>query len=71
MLEKFSQLQRKNDGVLDELVLEVLRVLSSPDLDVRKKALEIALDLVTSRTVEEVVLLLQKELRKTVGISSC
>jgi coatomer subunit beta len=71
VLEKFSQLQRKNDGVLDELVLEVLRVLSSPDLDVRKKALEIALDLVTSRTVEEVVLLLQKELRKTVGISSC
>src|ERR1700712_4723813 len=59
-------LQKKHDGVLDDLVMEILRVLSSPDLDVRKKSLEIALELVTSRTVEEVVLLLQKELRKTV-----
>jgi coatomer subunit beta len=66
VLEKVANLRRKNDGVLDDLVMEVLRVLSSPDLDVRKKALEIALDLVTSRTVEEVDLLLQKELKKTV-----
>jgi coatomer subunit beta len=66
VLDKVAILQKKNDGVLDDLVMEVLRVLSSPDLDVRKKSLEIALELVTSRTVEEVVLLLQKELRKTV-----
>lgn len=38
----------------------------SPDLDVRKKALEIAMEMVSSKNVEEVVLLLKKELTKTV-----
>ena len=66
VLEKVSQLRKKHETVLDDLVMEVLRVLSSPDLDVRRRCLEIALELVTSRTVEEVLLLLQKELRKTV-----
>jgi coatomer subunit beta len=45
--------------------MEVLRVLSSTDLDVRKKALNIAMDMISSRNVEEVVLLLKKELMKT------
>ena len=58
VLDKVAVLRRKNEGVLDELVMEILRVLNSPDLDVRKKSLEIALELVTSRSVEEVVLLL-------------
>ena len=38
----------------------------SPDLDVRKKALDIAMEMVSSKNVEEVVLLLKKELTKTV-----
>jgi coatomer subunit beta len=46
--------------------MEVLRVLSSADIDVRRKALLIALDMVSSKNVEEVVLLLKKELSKTV-----
>jgi coatomer subunit beta len=66
VLERVDQLREKNEGVLDDLTMEVLRVLSSPDLDVRKKALNIALEMVSSRNVEEVVLLLKKELMKTV-----
>jgi coatomer subunit beta len=53
VLERVAALRRKNDSVLDDLVMEILRILSSPDLDVRKKALDIALELVTNRTVEE------------------
>ena len=34
--------------------MDVLRVLSAPDLEVRKKTLSLALDLVTSRNIEEV-----------------
>ncbi len=37
-----------------ELVMDILRVLSSPDLEVRKKTLSLVLDLVNSRNVEEV-----------------
>lgn len=41
-------------------------MLSSPDLDVRRKALELALEMVSSKNVEEVVMLMKKELAKTV-----
>jgi coatomer subunit beta len=34
--------------------MDILRVLSAPDLEVRKKTLSLALDLVTSRNIEEV-----------------
>jgi coatomer subunit beta len=66
VLEKVDQLRKKNDGVLDGLAMEILRVLSSPDIDVRRKALDIAMDMVSSKNVEEVVMLLKKELTKTV-----
>jgi len=66
VLDRVDQLRKKNPGVLDDLTMEILRALTSTDLDVRKKALEIALQMVTSKNVEEVVLLLKKELSKTV-----
>ncbi|KAF2667618.1 Coatomer, beta subunit [Microthyrium microscopicum] len=66
ILDKVSQLRRQNEGILDDLTMEILRVLSSPDLDVRRKALELALEMVSSKNVEDVVLLLKKELSKTV-----
>ncbi|KEZ46746.1 Coatomer subunit beta [Scedosporium apiospermum] len=66
VLDRVDQLRRKNEGVLDDLVMDILRALSSPDIDVRRKALTLALEMVSSKNVEEVVLLLKKELSKTV-----
>ncbi|KAK6586523.1 hypothetical protein PZA11_001580 [Diplocarpon coronariae] len=66
VLDRVDVLRQKNEGVLDDLIMEILRVLSSPDIDVRKKALNIAMEMVSSKNVEEVVLLLKKELSKTV-----
>ena len=66
VLDRVDQLRKRNPGVLDDLTMEILRVLSSPDLDVRKKALELALEMISSKNVEEVVMLLKKELTKTV-----
>lgn len=43
-----------HEKVLRELVMDILRVLSSPDLEVRKKTLQLVLDLVTSRNIHEV-----------------
>ncbi|KAL8972529.1 MAG: hypothetical protein Q9183_000506 [Haloplaca sp. 2 TL-2023] len=65
VLDRVDQLRKRNEGILDDLVMEILRVLSSPDLDVRKKALDLALEMVSSKNVEEVVMLLKKELSKT------
>lgn len=66
VLDRVDQLRKKNAGTLDDLTMEILRVLTSTDIDVRKKALDIAMEMVSSKNVEEVVLLLKKELAKTV-----
>ena len=65
-LERVDLLRKRNEGILDDLTMEILRVLSSPDIDVRKKALNLALEMVSSKNVGEVVMLLKKELSKTV-----
>ena len=66
VLNRVDQLRKRNEGVLDDLTMEILRVLSSPDIDVRRKALGLAMEMVSSKNVDEVVLLLKKELQKTV-----
>ena len=66
VLDRVDQLRIRNEGVLDDCTMEILRVLSSPDIDVRRKALSIALEMVSSKNVEEIVMLLKKELSKTV-----
>lgn len=65
-LERVDQLRIRNEGVLDDLTMEALRVLSSPDIDVRRKALNLAMEMVSSKNVEEIIMLLKKELAKTV-----
>ena len=67
VLDRLDTLRKRHDHVIDPLVMDVLRVLSSTDMDVRRKALGNALEMVSSRNVEEVVLFLKKELIKTVG----
>lgn len=65
MLDRIDSLRKTHEGVLDDFVMECLRVLSSPDLDVRKKALSIALEMTSSRNVEEIIGLIKKELTKS------
>lgn len=65
MLDRIDSLRKAHDGVLDDFVMECLRVLSSPDIDVRKKALTISLEMTSARNIEEIVNLLKKELTKT------
>ena len=65
VLSRVSALHQKHEHVLDELVMDILRVLASPDMEVRRKALAIALEMVSSRNVEEVVGFLKKELVRT------
>ncbi|GFY22377.1 coatomer subunit beta [Trichonephila clavipes] len=54
-----------HERVLQDLVMDILRVLAASDLEVRRKTLNLALDLVSSRNVEEMVLVLRKEVTKT------
>lgn len=66
VLGRIEDINNRNPGALEDLTLEILRVLNAEDMDVRCKALDIAMDLVTSRNVDNVVKLLKKELQNTV-----
>lgn len=57
-----------HERVLQDLVMDILRVLASPDLEVRKKTLNLAMELVSSRNIEEMVLVLKKEVSKTLDV---
>ncbi|GME97534.1 unnamed protein product [Ambrosiozyma monospora] len=46
-LERVSELHAKNEGMLDDTCLDILRVLSSPSMEVRAAALDITLKLVS------------------------
>ncbi|CAO3667566.1 unnamed protein product [Rhizopus microsporus] len=65
VLDRLEEIRSKHEGVLEDLVMDILQVLSSPDIDVRRKALRIVLEMVSSRNVQDVVLFLKKELTKT------
>lgn len=64
-LERINELNKAHPGLLQGLSLDILGVLSTQDIDVRKKALDVTLLLVTSRNVEDVVKLLKKELLRS------
>ncbi|KAH3677641.1 hypothetical protein WICMUC_001744 [Wickerhamomyces mucosus] len=66
-LEKINDIHENNPGVLEDLTLDILRILSSQDIDIRKKAISISLKLVSSRNVDEIIKLFKKELQKTVN----
>uniref|UniRef100_A0A2P2I4G7 Coatomer subunit beta n=1 Tax=Hirondellea gigas TaxID=1518452 RepID=A0A2P2I4G7_9CRUS len=53
------------EKILQELAMDVLRILATPDLEVRRKTLSLGVDLVTGRTVGEMVEVLKKEVGKT------
>lgn len=37
-----------------EMLMDILRALASPNMDIRKKTLDISMDLITSRNIDEV-----------------
>ena len=45
--------------------MDILRAVASPNLDIRRKTLDIVLDLITVRNIDEVVSMLKKEITKS------
>ncbi|KAF3321229.1 coatomer subunit beta-1 [Carex littledalei] len=65
ILDRLNELRKTHREVMSEVVMDVLRALSSPNPDVRRKVLDIVLDLISPKNVDEVVLFLKKEVVKT------
>ncbi|TDH68516.1 hypothetical protein CCR75_000474 [Bremia lactucae] len=65
VLDRLADLKKYHTKVLQEILMDIMRALSSPNLDICKKVLEIAMDLVSVRNIDEVVTHLKREVVKT------
>ncbi|XP_043691929.1 coatomer subunit beta-1-like [Telopea speciosissima] len=65
VLDRLNELKSSHREIMVDVIMDVLRALSSPNLDIRRKTLDIALELITPRNIDEVVLTLKKEVVKT------
>lgn len=70
VLERISSLKKHHLKVLQELIMDVLRALSSPNLDIRRKTLDIATELISPSNIDEAMLVLKKELSGVQSSSS-
>ena len=48
-----QELKVRHREVMGESLMDMLRALATPNMDIRKKTLDIALDLITSRNIDE------------------
>lgn len=68
VLDRLRDVRRHHKQVMEGLAMDILRALTCPSLDVRRKAMDICLgNLVSGRNVKDVVTLLKKEVIKTMG----
>jgi coatomer subunit beta len=67
VLERLDGLKKNHTKILQELLMDILRALSSPNPDICKKVLDVAMDIVNVRNVVEVVNTLKREVSKLEG----
>lgn len=65
VLERLADLQVKHSKIVQELLMDIMRALSSPNPDICQKVLDITMDSVNARNVASVVTTLKRELQKS------
>jgi len=65
VLDRLATIKLHHSKILQEMLMDVLRALASPNMEIREKALAMAMDLVSPKNIEEVILVLKKEIQKT------
>jgi len=65
VLDRLLDIKQRHPKVLEELLMDVLRALASPNMDIRQKTLDIVMDLVNPKNVDEVIQTLKKEINRT------
>jgi coatomer subunit beta len=60
-----EEIKRDHLKVMQDLVIDILKALASPNMEIRRKTLNIALDLVTPQNIGEVIQVLKKEINLT------
>jgi len=65
VLERLAEIKRRHSRVLSEILMDVLRALASPNVDICKRTLEITMSLVSNRNIDEVLQVLKREIIRT------
>lgn len=65
VLDRLNELKTSNREIMVDMVMDVLRALSTPNHDIRRKTIDIALELITAKNIDQVVMMLKKEVVKT------
>jgi coatomer subunit beta len=61
VLDRLVELKKFHMKVVQEILMDILRVLNTPNIAICQKTLNLAVDLVSPRNIEEVMLLLKRE----------
>lgn len=61
VLDRLTELKKYHSKVVQEVLMDILRALSSPNIDISKKTLALAIDMVGPRNIEEVMQVLKRE----------
>lgn len=61
VLDRLAEMKKFHSKIVQEVLMDILRVLSTPNILICRKALDVAIDLVGPRNIEEVMLLLKRE----------
>lgn len=61
VLDRLIDLKKHHAKVVQEILMDILRALSSPNIDICKKTLSLAIDLIGPRNIEEVMQVLKRE----------
>uniref|UniRef100_A0A7S2YIL5 Coatomer subunit beta n=1 Tax=Entomoneis paludosa TaxID=265537 RepID=A0A7S2YIL5_9STRA len=67
VLMRLDSLKSKHSKILQELLMDILRALSSPNPDICKKVLDVVVDVISTRNVQDVVNVLKREVQKTIS----
>jgi coatomer subunit beta len=65
ILDRLNDLKKHHLKVIQEILMDILRALSSPNIDICKKTLHLAIDMVSPRSIEEVIQVLKREVIRT------
>eukprot|EP00934_Nitzschia_sp_Nitz4_P000928 Nitzschia sp. Nitz4//scaffold7_size249615//210549//214104//NITZ4_001208-RA/size249615-augustus-gene-0.40-mRNA-1//-1//CDS//3329558535//928//frame0 len=70
VLERLESLQKKHSKIVQELLMDIMRALASPNPDICQKVLEITMEAVNARNVSSVITTLKRELQKALSDDS-
>jgi len=65
VLDRLEEIKRDHLKAMQDLIIDILKALASPNMEIRRKTLNIALDLVTPQNIGEVIQVLKKEINLT------